>query len=173
MRARSPRICSEQQGGVGGVLLQHGAASGMTGAHLMTVDAPSTLPLRLADLSGSYNIQMTGTGGTGCEVLRLLAGERRDWGFTQTTQGLDNVRVGAVAMGSMGCCRWFGRCGWNKTRWGRRGPCVARQLHQPPFWRDLADVRRLLAVLKTAVFGLGRHRCGLSGIPAPSARDSC
>ena len=61
MRARSPRICSEQQGGVGGVLLQHGAASGMTGAHLMTVDAPSTLPLRLADLSGSYNIQMTGT----------------------------------------------------------------------------------------------------------------
>ena len=60
MRARSPRICSEQQGGVGGVLLQHGAASGKTGAHLMTVDAPSTLPLRLADLSGSYNIQMTG-----------------------------------------------------------------------------------------------------------------
>ena len=64
MRARSPRICSEQQGGVGGVLLQHGAASGKTGAHLMTVDAPSTLPLRLADLSGSYNIQMTGTFGT-------------------------------------------------------------------------------------------------------------
>ena len=25
----------------------------------MTVDAPPTLPLRLADLSGSYNIQMT------------------------------------------------------------------------------------------------------------------
>ena len=45
---------------MGGVLLQHGAASGMTGAHLMTVDAPSTLPLRSADLSGSYNIQMTG-----------------------------------------------------------------------------------------------------------------
>ena len=29
----------------------------------MTVDAPSTLPLRLADLSGSYNIQMTEAGG--------------------------------------------------------------------------------------------------------------
>ena len=30
----------------------------------MTVDAPPTLPLRLADLSGSYNIQMTGEAGT-------------------------------------------------------------------------------------------------------------
>ena len=66
MRARSPCICSERRGGVGGVLLQRGAASGMTSAHLMTVDAPPTLPLRLADLSGSYNIQMTGE--RGCEV---------------------------------------------------------------------------------------------------------
>ena len=42
-----------------GVLLQRGAASGITGAHPMTVVAPPTQPLRLADPSGSYNIQMT------------------------------------------------------------------------------------------------------------------
>ena len=45
----------------------------MTGAHLMTVDAPSTLPLRLADLSGSYNIQMTGTGGWDAEPVSEVA----------------------------------------------------------------------------------------------------
>ena len=51
---------------MGGVLLRDGAASGMIGAHLMTVDAPPTLPLRLAGLSGTHNIQMTGEAAAAC-----------------------------------------------------------------------------------------------------------
>ena len=101
MRARSPRICSEQQGGVGGVLLQHGAASGMTGAHLMTVDAPSTLPLRLADLSGSYNIQMTGASSGVARSGKLLIQGRISSHSLSSTRGRDArfQRRGGVNLG--------------------------------------------------------------------------